>query len=162
MSDETSNPPRTYLPRVKSSCRPSAELAHALRIDANNLAVKDGVLDGQLGQRPLECLKPQVPLIARNQLRLAILQVRDRPETVVFQLEHVIGMVEGLPHETEPHRVNARDHNFSLSLRFRVPAPPLRTRLLQLPLEHLRQGGGLRRPPEPPFREQWRPTKDRD
>src|SRR5215831_6774404 len=46
------------------------ELAHALRIDANNLAVKDGVLDGQLGQRPPECPKSQVPLIARNHPRL--------------------------------------------------------------------------------------------
>jgi hypothetical protein len=27
------------------------ELAHALRIDANNLAVKDGVLDWQVGER---------------------------------------------------------------------------------------------------------------
>jgi hypothetical protein len=60
------------------------ELAHTLRIDANNLAVNDGVLDGQLGERPLECLKSQAPLIARNQLRLAVLQVRDRPKTVVF------------------------------------------------------------------------------
>ena len=68
MSDETSNPPRTYLPRVKSSCRPSAELAHALRIDANNLAVKDGVLDRQLGERPLEWLKSKVPLIGETSL----------------------------------------------------------------------------------------------
>ena len=70
------------------------ELAHTLRNDANNLAIKDGVLDGQLGERRLECLKSKVPLIARNQLRLAVLQVRDRPETVVFQLENVIGMVD--------------------------------------------------------------------
>ena len=35
--------------------------------------------------------------------------------TVVFQLENVIGMVEGLPHQTEPHGVNAREHNSSLS-----------------------------------------------
>jgi hypothetical protein len=60
------------------------ELTHTLRIDANNLAVKDGVLDGQLGERALECLKSQVPLIARNKLALAALKVRDRPETVVF------------------------------------------------------------------------------
>jgi len=60
------------------------ELAHTLRIDANNLAVKNGVLDGQLGERPFECLKSQVELIARNQLALAVLQVRDRPETIVF------------------------------------------------------------------------------
>src|SRR5215469_425308 len=33
------------------------ELAHALRIEANDFAVNDGVLHGQLGQRPLECLK---------------------------------------------------------------------------------------------------------
>ena len=59
-----------------------------------NLAVKDGVLDGQLGERPLERLKSKVPLIARNQLRLAVLQERDRPKTVVFQFENVIGMVE--------------------------------------------------------------------
>ena len=78
------------------------ELAQALRVDPNNLAIKDGVLDGQLGERPLECLKSKVPLIARNQLRLAVLQIRDRPEAVVFQLENVIGMVEGLPHQTEP------------------------------------------------------------
>src|SRR5215469_14092003 len=35
------------------------ELAHTLRIDANNLAVNDGVLDVQLGERPLECLRSQ-------------------------------------------------------------------------------------------------------
>ena len=34
-----------------------------------------------------------------------------RPETVVFQLENVIGMVEGLPHQTEPHGVNAWQDN---------------------------------------------------
>jgi len=93
------------------------ELAHALRIDANNLAVNHGVLDGQLGERPLECLKSKVPLIARNQLRLAV-QVRDRPKTVVFQLENVIGMIERLPLQTEPHGVNAWEHDSSLSLRF--------------------------------------------
>jgi len=87
------------------------ELAHALRIDANNLAVKDGVLDGQLGERPLECLKSKVPLIARNHLALAVLEVGDRPKTVVFQFENVIGMVEGRAHQTEPHGVNAREHN---------------------------------------------------
>jgi len=48
------------------------ELAHALRIDANNLAVKDGVLDGQLRERPLEGFESKVPLIARNELRLAV------------------------------------------------------------------------------------------
>jgi len=32
----------------------------------------------------------------------------------VLQFENVIGMVEGLPHETEPHRVNAWEHNQSL------------------------------------------------
>ena len=104
------------------------ELAQALRVDPNNLAIKDGVLDGQLGERPLECLKSKVPLIARNQLRLAVLQIRDRPEAVVFQLENVIGMVEGLPHQTEPHGVNAREHN-CLSLRLGMPEPPLRSRL---------------------------------
>src|SRR5215472_1896830 len=57
-----------------------------------------------------------VPLIARDQLRLAALQVRDRPKTVVLQLENVIGMVEGFPHQTEPHGVNAREHNSSLHL----------------------------------------------
>jgi len=96
------------------------ELAHALRIDANNLAVKDGVLDGQLGERPLECLKSKVPLVARNQLRLAVLQVRDRPKTVVFQLENVIGMIEGVPHQTEPHGVNAREHNSKSTLGMRL------------------------------------------
>src|SRR6516162_1952975 len=45
----------------------------------------------------------------------------DRPETVVFQLENVIGMVEGLPHQTEPHGADAREHNSSLS-----PAPLMR------------------------------------
>ena len=87
------------------------ELAHALRIDANNLAVNYGVLDGQLGERPLERLKSQVPLIGRNQLRLAVLQVRDRWKTVMFRFENVIGMVEGLPHQTEPHGVNAWQHD---------------------------------------------------
>jgi hypothetical protein len=90
------------------------ELAHTLRIDANNLAVNDGVLDGQFGERPLEYFKSKVPLIARNQFRLPVLQIRDRPESVVFQLENIIGMVEGLPHQTEPHGVNAREHNSSL------------------------------------------------
>ena len=56
-----------------------------------------------------------VPLIARDQLRLAALQVRDRPKTVVFYLENIIGMVGGLPHQTEPHGVNAWEHNSSLS-----------------------------------------------
>ena len=88
-----------------------------------NLAVKDGVLDGQLGERPLERLKSKVPLIARNQLRLAVLQERDRPKTVVFQFENVIGMVEGLPHQTEAHGVDARDP--SLSLRLWMSVPPL-------------------------------------
>ena len=45
----------------------------------------------------------------------------------MLQLEDVIGMVEGLPHQTEPHGVNAREHNFSLSLPLRMPAPPLGT-----------------------------------
>jgi hypothetical protein len=44
-------------------------------------------------------------------------------------------MLEGLPHQTEPHRVNAWKHNSSLSLRLWMPAPPLGTGLLQLALE---------------------------
>src|SRR5215469_4826313 len=106
------------------------ELAHTLRIDANNLAVNDGVLHGQLGERPLEYLKSKVPLIARNQLALAVLEIRDRPKTVVLQLENVVRMVKGLPHQTEPHGVNAWEHDSSLSLRLWMPAPPLGTRLL--------------------------------
>ena len=43
----------------------------------------------------------------------------------MFQLENVIGMVEGLPHQTEPHGVNAREHDSSLSPRLWVLAPPL-------------------------------------
>src|SRR6516162_3805437 len=38
---------------------------------------------------------------------------------------NVVGMVEGLPHQTEPHGVNAREHNSSLSLRLWMPTPPL-------------------------------------
>ena len=52
----------------------------------------------------------------RNELALAVLEVRDRPKTVVFQLENIVGMVEGLPHQAEPHGVNAREHNSSLHL----------------------------------------------
>jgi hypothetical protein len=81
--------------------------------------------------------RSQVPLIARNQLALAVLKVRDRPETVVLQLENVIGMVERLPHQAEPHGVNAREHNSSLSLRLWMPAPPLGNGFLQLALERV-------------------------
>jgi hypothetical protein len=53
----------------------------------------------------------------------------------VFQLENIIGMVEGLPHQTEPHGVNAREHNSSLhsELASNVTAcPSLLSRLLVL------------------------------
>ena len=42
----------------------------------------------------------------------------------MFQLENVIGMVEGFPHQTEPHGVNDREHKSSLSPRLWMPAPP--------------------------------------
>jgi len=78
------------------------ELADPLTIEAHNLAVENCSLHRQLGQRFFQRLKSQGSLIARNQLRLAVLQVRDRPKTVVFPLENVIGMVEG------PLRANIR------------------------------------------------------
>jgi len=116
----------TYLkgPNAKSGIKKKAGRSPAffcsVTIETNDLAVDDGVLDEQLGQRPLERLKSKVPLIARNQLRLAVLQVRDRPKTVVLQLENVVGMIEGLPHQTEPHRVNAREHNSKSTLGMRL------------------------------------------
>jgi hypothetical protein len=38
------------------------------------------------------------------------LQVNDCAE-VMLQLENVVGIVERLPHQAEPHGVNAREHN---------------------------------------------------
>ena len=56
-------------------------------------------------------------LCARKLMEL----VRDHTKAVVLQLKNVVGMVEGLPHKTEPHGVNAWEHSFSLS-----PAPLMR------------------------------------
>jgi hypothetical protein len=44
------------------------------------------------------------------------------PDRPIGRRENVIGMIEGLPHQAEPHGVNAREHSSSLSLRFWVPA----------------------------------------
>src|SRR5262252_2395249 len=88
----------------------------------------------QLGERFFQRFKSKVPLIARDDLAFPRLQVDNGAKTVLFQLENVIGMVEGLPHQAEPHGVNAREHNSSLSLRLWMPASPLSTSLQQLPL----------------------------
>ena len=68
----------------------------------------------QLGERFFQRFKSKVPLIARDDLAFPRLQVDNGAKTVVLQLENVIGMVEGLPHQAEPHGVNAWQHNSSL------------------------------------------------
>jgi hypothetical protein len=90
------------------------ELADPLTIEAHNFAIENCVLHRQLDQRFFQRLKSQVALIARDDLAFSSLQVDNGHETVVFQLENVIGMVEGLPHQAEPHGVDAREHHSSL------------------------------------------------
>ena len=59
----------------------------------------------------------------------------------MLQLENVIRMVERLPHQMEPHGVNAREHNSSLSLRLWMPVPPLLPRYLwQVARKHSMHG----------------------
>jgi hypothetical protein len=60
------------------------ELADTLTIEAHNLAIGNCSFDRQFGQRFFQRLKSQVSLIARDDLAVASLQVRDPPETVVF------------------------------------------------------------------------------
>jgi len=56
-----------------------AELAHTFTIEAHNLAIENCGFDRQLGERFFQRFKSQVALIARNQLRLAVLQVTRSP-----------------------------------------------------------------------------------
>jgi len=86
------------------------ELADTLTIEAHNLAVENCSFGRQLGERFFQRLKPEVPLIARDDFAFANLQVNDCAE-VMLQLENVVGIVERLPHQAEPHGVNAREHN---------------------------------------------------
>src|SRR6516225_2832644 len=119
---------QTYFSQPEQSSVQFFEKKQLAKLPVEDVVI-DGVLHGQVGERPLECLKSKVPPIARNQLRLAVLQVHDRPKTVVFQLENVIRMVKGLPHQTEPHGMNASEHNSSLSLHLWMPAPSTRPAL---------------------------------
>ena len=48
---------------------------------------------------------------ARDQFALAVLQIVDCAESIVPQFKEVIGIVERLFNEPEPHRVNAWKHD---------------------------------------------------
>jgi len=67
-----------------------------LGVYTDNFPVEDSVLHGQLSQSSLERLESQVSLIAGNELALAVLEVDNGPETVMFQFENVVRMVKWL------------------------------------------------------------------
>jgi hypothetical protein len=54
--------------------------------------------------------------VARQNLAFAALNIRDRTEAVVLQFENIVGMIEGLLDQAEPHGANAREHTLILSL----------------------------------------------
>jgi len=73
------------------------ELADAVAIEADDFAVQDSVLDGQFIERLLQVIEGlEVIQVARDQLALAVFDVGDRAEAIVFQFEDVVGVVEWL------------------------------------------------------------------
>jgi len=96
--------------RVAFTVEQLIELTHAAGIEANDLGVEDGTLSRQARQSFLQVWEAEVALVARDELRLAVLQIHHDPEAIVLQLEDVVGIVERLFQVPEPHRLDTRQH----------------------------------------------------
>lgn len=90
------------------------EAADAVRIQAYNLTVDNGVLHRKLAESGSERREAEVIKVAGDQLALAVLYVRERAETVLLQLEDVVGIVERVLDEVQSHWSDARKHDVHL------------------------------------------------
>jgi len=107
--------------RLRFAAEKLVELADAIPIDANDLTVNDGVLDGQSRQRFLQRCEPEMLQVAGNEFALTAFDVHQRSKAVVLQFEDVIGIVERFLHEAEPHGVDAWKHTQILMLKTNQP-----------------------------------------
>jgi hypothetical protein len=83
------------------------ETTYAPRVETNDFAIQDRALHRQTSKGLCERLEAQKFLLAGNEFALTVLEVRNRTESIVLEFKDVIGMVERLFHQSEPHRVNA-------------------------------------------------------
>ena len=84
------------------------KLTDAVGIEADDFTVENCILYRQFVERFLQRLEGlEVVQVPRDQFAFAIVDVGERPEAVVLQFKNVIGIVEGLRYQPEPHRLNA-------------------------------------------------------
>jgi hypothetical protein len=83
------------------------ELAHPIRVEADNRAVDNSVLSRQRRESLFQSAEAKVPIFSGDNPALTVLQVDHSAEAVVLQLEDVFRIVERLLHHSEPHWTNA-------------------------------------------------------
>jgi hypothetical protein len=84
------------------------ETANAIAIYADDLAIDDCILHLEARQVFPQGFESKLVGVARQNLAFAVLYVHHCPEAIVLQFENVVGMIEGLSDQAEPHRANAR------------------------------------------------------
>jgi hypothetical protein len=72
------------------------ELADTIAVQTNDFAIENRVIDIQIGKRLTQEKKLEVICVARNQLTFAIFYIGDCTESVVFQFEDEVEVIEWL------------------------------------------------------------------
>jgi len=79
------------------------ELAYALVVETDDFTIQDGTLHGKFRERSSQQDKFELIQIAGNQFALAVLDVCDGAEAVVFQFEDVVGIIKWFCDALETH-----------------------------------------------------------